>query len=98
MTGHTSASMMRPDDRIFTLKPMEGKKALAANGLVDQRLFTGENRIHVMQNESSLWFLRLDNGIVPPGINQLYTSSARAIETMKGYYARRNIAIQEILE
>lgn len=98
MTGHTSAKMSQPDDRIFILRPAEGKKALASNGLVDTRLFTGTNRIHVKQDENSLWYIQLDMGLVPPGINQLYTSGARAISAMKGYYSRRNIEVEEILE
>lgn len=98
MTGHTSAKMSQPDDRVFVLRPIEGKKALASNGLVDTRLFTGDNHIHVKQDENSLWYIQLDMGLVPPGINQLYTSGARAISTMKGYYARRNIELIELVD
>ncbi len=96
---------MRPDygtknlktDIVFKLKPMEGKKPTSASGLVDNRLFTGENNLHaVMDTQYSLWYLKYDNGAVPPPLQQRFTSFSKLLNFVTDYYSKRNIEITEV--
>lgn len=87
----------RSTDIILVLKPMEGKKPLSAAGMVDNRLFNGENNLHaIMDTQTCLWRLTIDNGILPPVLRQQFTGFSRLLNFVKGYYDRRNVEIAEI--
>lgn len=92
-------SKMHSSVRTFILKPMEGKKVTAANGLTDSRLFTGENKlIAFMDPHSSLWTLKYEQGIVPQSLQQRFTGINKVKEFITGYYAKRNIIVEEMLD
>src|SRR5258705_8640485 len=49
------------DDRILTLKIVDDKAPLNSTGLVDKRLFSGENKLHaIADKQTGLWFFRYE--------------------------------------
>lgn len=90
---------MKKIDRIFILKPKEGKVAEATSGLTDKRLFTGENKLHaIMDTQTTLWHLKYDQGILPPLFKQQFTGWLMLLKVVKEYYTKRNIDIVEIID
>ena len=88
---------IRKTDVILILAPVEGKTARNTAGLIDQRIFTGESKLHaVMDPQSCLWYMRYDSGILPPPLRQRFTSFGRLLDFAKGYFQRRDIKIVEI--
>lgn len=97
MTQHNFEDRNQKTDIILVLRPMEGKDALNSIGLVDKRLFKGENKLHaIMDTQTCLWHLKMDNGIVPQSFQQQFTSFGKLLNFVKDYYARRNVEIAEI--
>jgi hypothetical protein len=85
-------------DRVLVLKPKEGMTAKSTGGLVDKRLFTGENNIHaLMDPEYGHWYVKYDSGVVPQQLQQRWTSFNKLYEFVKNYYATRNIEIKEVI-
>lgn len=82
--------------RELILRPMEGKRATSASGLVDNRLFKGENSLNAIQGEDGLWFCRFEQGIVPEPLKQRWTSVSKLLGFVKNYYEKRNIEIVEV--
>jgi hypothetical protein len=91
-------SKTKNDDRILVLKPIEGG-ATNSSGMVDKRLFTGDNKLHIFQDPASLlWRARFEAGVVPPGLSQGFTSYIRAYEAVEKYYLKRNVKIVEVID
>jgi hypothetical protein len=87
----------RSTDRIFVLKPMEGMTAKATSGLLDNRLFKGENQLHAKMNPTNcIWGLNYDGGIVPGPLQQRFTSFSMLYKFVEEYFKRRNIQIVEV--
>jgi len=92
-------SKMKSDDRIIVLHRMEGKVPLSTAGLVDHRLFTGENKLHAKRELiGNNWRLEYDQGIVPPIFKQKFTRFNDLLRFVKAYYERRNVAIKEVID
>jgi len=90
-------SKMRSPDRILVLKPIDGKKPLNTSGVADPRLFNGENKLHaVMDEQSCLWKLKYDMGIVPEAMKGTFTGFKALKKFADEYYGRRNIQIVEV--
>lgn len=86
-------------DKILVLKPREGKTPKTAAGSIDKRLFTGDNKLHVIQDEDScLWYFKYDSGILPGGLQQKFTSSSKALTYAKEYYDKRDVDIAEVID
>ena len=91
--------MNRSNDIIIELQAMEGKATLDSMGLVDQRLFTGENKLHAkMDIQSCLWRCEYDNGMLPQPLKQRFTSFNRLLSFVSDYYKRRNIEIVKVID
>lgn len=89
---------VRSNDRIVVLKPIDGKPLNSA-GLLEPRLFTGENRLHIKKAEQgSLWSLSYDFGVVPPSFKQRFTSYEQAYKFVENYFRRRNIEITKVID
>lgn len=89
----------RTNDRVIVLKQKEGEKALNSIGMVDKRLFTGDNKLHAILNpETSLWSLRFEKGLLPGGLDQRFTSFSKALVAVREYYAKRNIEVSNVIE
>jgi len=90
-------SKMRSPDRILVLKIIDDKKPLSSKGLVDSRLFTGDNKLHaVMDQQSALWSFKYDQGIVPAPLKCQFTSFKALKAHADLYFASRNIEIVEV--
>ena len=88
---------MRSPDRILVLKVMAGKKPMSTTGAADPRLFTGENKLHaVMDQQTCLWRMKYDMGIVPEPLKASFTSFKALRQYAESYYGKRNIEIVEV--
>jgi|SRR5882724_10138105 len=89
---------IRSTDRILELSPIEGQTALSAAGLVDSRLFTGEQKLHIkMDPQSCLWYMQWEqNGILPGGLKGKFTGFKTAIKHAEDYFKKRNVRITQV--
>src|ERR1044072_5349874 len=92
------SAKMRNSKRIFVLEAIDGKQT-NTSGTVDKRLFTGENNLNaIMDEQTCLWSLRYDAGIVPEPLQQKFTSFKKAKDFVEGYFKRRNVRIKDIID
>lgn len=83
--------------RTLILRPMEGEKAKTTTGMVDSRLFKGENELYaVMDRQSNLWSFRYKIGGIPEQLKGSWTRFQKAEEVAREYFKQRNIEIVEI--
>lgn len=79
-------------DRIIKFKSIGDTK-------VDQRLVTGENKVHaVMDPEYGHWTISYEHGTAPTVLQQKFTSFPRLIAFVTDYYRKRNLEIIEIID
>ena len=88
---------MRSLDRVFVLEPTE-KFTPAEAGTVDKRLYTKGNNLHAKQQPNGLWTLYLDHGTLPQPLKQQFTGFNICEDTIRKYYAKRNISVKEVLD
>ena len=87
------------NDRIIVLAPIEGQTVLSGLGQNDSRLFTGENKLHgVMDEQTSLWSLHFEHGIVPGSFKQQFTTFNKLLDFVKTYYEKRNVQVVEVID
>lgn len=87
----------RANDIVFKLKAKEGGATF--DGLVDKRIFTGENNLHaIMDKQTCLWHLTYDNGTLPAQLKGQYTGFNKLFDTVRVYYGKRNIEITETID
>lgn len=100
MSGReTNLTKNTSPDRILVLKPEEGKDTLTSKGTVDNRLFTGDNKLHArMDPEYGHWYIQYEKGNPPPSLQQRWTSFTKLYNHISEYYKRRNIQIVEIID
>lgn len=91
-------SKMRSSERILVLEPIEGQNVKTDKGLIDNRLFTGENNqvIVEMDGETLFWSFRYKSGILPEPLKQKFTTFKLAYEFAKNYFERRGLRIVEV--
>jgi hypothetical protein len=88
---------MRKEDRELVLRPIDGKTAISTIGLMDKRLFTGENVLHaICDKQTRLWYMKMDTGILPTQLRVRFTSFSKLLDFAKSYYRKRNVEIVEI--
>lgn len=89
---------IRSADRILSLAPIDGEKPLSSTGLVDNRIFTGEQQLHLkMDPQTCLWsFQYSNNGVLPEGLKGKYTGPRMALKLAEEYFRKRNIRITQI--
>lgn len=90
--------MDETNTRILKLERKEGKNVLTETGLIDNRLFTGENNLRAIQEPNSLWSLKYDHGSVPEFLRQQFTSFSTLIKVVTEYFNKRNIIIKEVIK
>lgn len=96
LTGETK---MKATDRILKLKVMEGEKAKNSTGMVDSRLFSGDNRLHVVKEpDTNFWYFKQDSGNTPPALKQKFTSFQYAKEHAVNYFKTRNVEVTEVID
>lgn len=92
-------SKLRGDDRVFVLSMIDDKAPLTSLGLVDKRLFSGENRLHAIKDpQFGLWTLKYEAGSVPEALKQQFTGFKILLKFITEYFAKRNIKIEEVLD
>lgn len=86
-------------DRVLVLKPIEGEKPLTSSGLVDKRLFTGENKLHaIMDGSSLLWSLKYEQGAIPPVLkDKKWTTFRLLLNDTEAYFNSRNVKITQVI-
>lgn len=86
-------------DRILVLKVKDGTKPKNSVGLTDTRLFKSGNNLHAkMDLQTCLWHLEYDDGVVPSAFKQQFTSFPKLMDFCKGYYERRNVEIEKVID
>lgn len=89
----------RKTDRILVLKPKEGQGAKSTGGIIDSRLFTGENALHAVQDQARMtWAFKYNAGGVPEPLKGRYTTFKKAYEAAKFYFDKRNVDIVEVID
>src|SRR5258705_7823613 len=97
MTQEQNTNKERSSDRILVLKQKEGATPISTAGLIDHRIFKGENILHArMDPESCLWKMRYDKGSVPEPLRQSFTSFKLLRQHAERYFTARNIEIEEV--
>lgn len=93
----SAMSKMRSPDRVLELEVIPGKGAKTNTGMVDVSLFTGDNKLHArMDNETTLWGLQYEKGLVPEPLKQKFTSFKVLKKFAEDYFIKRNIIIKEV--
>lgn len=91
-------SNLRSSDRVLSLSVIDGEKAKSSTGLLDTRLFTGEQQLRLkMDSQTCLWFFQYtNNGILPEPLKGKYTGFKAGLKTAEDYFKKRNIQITDI--
>jgi hypothetical protein len=92
---------MRGNDRAFVLEQIDDKAPIGSTGLVDKRLFTGDNKIHAVRDEMSfnLWYFKYDKGNLPGALEGIrFTKFDQAQKYLEQYFNTRNIRIKEVID
>lgn len=97
MSGNTLKDKNRFNDRLVICRKMEGKNALSSSGLIDNRIFTGENNLHIIQGPDALWHFKYDHGMLEQKLKQKFTTFTAIKNFITDYMARRNIEVKEII-
>lgn len=89
---------VRSTDRILSLSVIDGEKPKSSTGLVDTRLFTGDQQLHLkMDHQTCLWYFQYsNNGMLPEALQGRYTGFKAGIKFAEDYFRKRNIKITEI--
>lgn len=89
---------MRSGDRILVLEPVDGK-AKSTTGIVDNRIFKGENALHAIQHpENSTWSFKYERGILPTPLKQTFTNFNMLYRFADDYFRKRNIKIVKVID
>lgn len=92
-------SKERKTDRILVIQTIDGKKPKSSTGIVDSRLFTGENKLHlILDTRTLLWYFRYEQGGLPPVLKQRFTTFDIALDFITKYLATRNMKIVEVID
>lgn len=91
------STKMRSPDRVLVLEVVDGEAPKNSIGNTDNRLFTGENKLHaVMETETCFWRLKYDRGVLPEEFKQHFTSFAMLLKHAEAYYKKRNIRVSRV--
>lgn len=87
------------DDRQIVLRKKEGVPTRDNTGLVDKRLFSGEDNLRILRDPlSNLWTFKYNSGILPQPLKQKFTSFNKAMKFAHGYFDRRGLDIIEVID
>jgi len=87
----------RADERILVLQLIDGKAPISTMGLIDKRLFNGEDNLHAVMNPiDCLWSFKYSTGMLPGPLKQKFTSFAALKKFADGYFNKRNLLITEV--
>lgn len=87
------------NDRIIILEKIPGEATKTVTGTIDNRLFSGQNRLHALKDqESSFWKLRYDSGLLAEPLKQSWTSFGKLYSFVSEYFKRRGVEIKEVID
>lgn len=90
-------AVMRSPDRVLIMNVKDPK--VKDTGLMDPRLATGENRLHVIKEEQTgFWYFKYEHGGLPEPLKCKFTGFKQALKHAEDYYNKRNIAITEVID
>ena len=93
------ATNIRSDIRTIVLEPIEGQGILSSKGMVDNRLFKGEQELYAIKDpQNCMWSLKYANGGVPPVFKQQFTSFSKLLAFVTGYFERRGVRVTEVID
>ena len=88
---------IKKDRRIISLRPIDGMKPRGSTGMIDPRLFSGDNQlIAVYDINNGMWYARYTIGATPASLQQRFTQFNDLIEYLRDYYKSRNVEISGI--
>lgn len=89
----------KSNDRVLVLERMPGQNTKNTLGITDNRLFTGDNKLHArFDPEYSMWYMQFESGLLPPAFKQRFTTFRKLLDFATDYYKKRNILIKEVLD
>lgn len=92
-------SKMHSNKRALIVKVKEGEKARSTAGLVDSRLFTGQNKLFALKEPvGNLWMLRYESGMIPPVLRQKFTKFSNLLDHTQRYFSKRGLEITEVID
>lgn len=98
MFSANTETKMASTDRVIVLEPIDNKDPKNAKGNIDPKIFSGENKLHaIMDEESTHWFLKYDNGGLPEPLKQRFTSFKTLLQHVEGYFRTRNLKVKEVV-
>jgi hypothetical protein len=91
---------MHSEHRIIHIRPMNnGKSTLNSSGMVDNRLFTGENKLHATYiDHSGMWKLHYDIGAIPGGLQMQFTTLQELLTHVRSYFKKRNVEVVDVVD
>ena len=97
MAAMTTLNNLQANDRILKLKVMDSKKVLNSLGASDPRLFTGDNKVHVVKDiQTNFWSFKYDEGKVPEALACKFTNFSSALKHATLYYKNRNVEVEVV--
>ena len=100
MSGReTNLVKNRSYDRVITLEKIPGLNTIGSTGLIDNTLFSGDNRLRaIIDKRTMLWSLRQDHGLLPPPLKQQWTSFTGLMKYITDYYKKRNVNVTGVID
>lgn len=91
---------LRSSDRIMSLSVIDSKAPLNSLGLIDKRLFSGEQKLHAkMDPQTTFWSMQYENaGKLPIELDQKFTTFAALYKHAERYFLSRNVKIEEVID
>ena len=90
---------MKSFHRELKLKVIDDKAPVSSTGLIDKRLFKGENSLWaILDPQYNMWTFNYDKGAVPQELQQRWTTFQGALRDAQVYFANRNVEIYEIVD
>lgn len=84
------------NDRLLKITPKEGFNPESSTGLVDNRLFLGDNKLHaLLDTQKHLWYLKYDKGGLPEPLKVKFTTYKHLLDYVKSYFDKRNLTVTE---
>lgn len=89
---------VKSTDRVLSLAVIDGEKPKSSTGLVDTRLFTGEQELRLtMDPQTCLWHFQYSkSGLLPEALKGQYTGFKAAMKFAENYFKSRNIKITQV--
>lgn len=88
---------MKSDHRILNLRQKGPSKD--SSGVMDRRLFNGENKLHAQFNHNTgMWRLNYDSGGLPGGLQMLFTTFPELLDHVRVYFSKRNVEVYDVVD